>query len=162
MSQSSWTAGAAPQQPGYGQQAAQPQQQQPGYPHQGQPQQGYGQPPPAFAQAAAALPDAAAARGFLGGIIDFSFKSYIAPKLIKVVYALWIVAVVLGMLAGAYNTIDLAFFRSSFHLDALVQLFVLPLAGAGAVVLGRLYCEMLIVLFRIAENLTDMNRKMKE
>jgi fructose-specific phosphotransferase system IIC component len=161
MSQSSWTAGAAPQQPGYGQQPAQQPQQ--GYPHQGQPQQGYGQPAQAYAQAAvAALPDAAAAKGFVGGLIDFSFKSYIAPKLIKVVYALWIVAVVLGMLAGAYNTIDQAFFRSSFHLDALVQLFVLPLMGAGAVVLGRLYCEMLIVLFRIAENLTDMNRKMKE
>lgn len=158
MSQSSWAAGPTPQQQGYGQQAASQQQ----YPQQGQPQQGY-QPAADFGRAAAAaLPDAAAAKGFIGGIVDFSFKSYIAPKLIKVVYGLWIIAVVLGMLAGAYNTIDLAFFRSQFHLDALVQLFILPFAGAGAVVLGRLYCEMLIVLFRIAENLTDMNRKMKE
>jgi hypothetical protein len=161
MSQSSWTAGAGPQTPGYGPQGAQPP--QAGYPHQGQPQQGYGQPAQAFAQAAAAaLPDAASAKGFLGGLIDFSFKSYIAPKLIKVVYGLWIIAVVLGMLAGVYTTIDEAFFLSSFHLEALVRLFVLPVAGAGAVVIGRLYCEMLIVLFRIAENLTDMNRKMKE
>ncbi len=159
MSQSSWTAGPAPQQQGHGQPAAQQQQ---AYPQQGQPQQGY-QPAQAYGQAAvAALPNAAAARGFLGGIIDFSFKSYIAPTLIKVVYGLWIVAVVLGMIAGAYSAIDMAFFRSSFHLEALVQLVLLPLMGAAAVVVGRLYCEMLIVLFRIAENLTDMNRKMKE
>lgn len=160
MSQSSWAAGPTPQSQGHGQPTAP--QHQPGYPQQGQPQQGY-QPAADYGRAAvAALPDAAAAKGFIGGLVDFSFKSYIAPKLIKVVYALWILAVVLGMLAGAYNTIDMAFFHSSFHLEALVQLIVLPVAGAGAVVLGRLYCEMLIVLFRIAENLTDMNRKMKE
>lgn len=99
---------------------------------------------------------------FFGGLFDFSFNNLVATRVLKVLYGLWLVIAVLGMLAGAYSAVDLMFMRYTTHiLEGLVQLVALPFIFAAAVVVGRMYFEVLIVVFRIAENLTDMNAKMK-
>lgn len=166
MNQGGWNGGAAqpgggPQQ-GYGQAPQQPPQGQQGYPA---PQQGY--PPQQGPQVSLpSIPKSAdaagAAKGFGMGLIDFSFTTFIAPKVIKVVYVLLLVAVVLGMLGGAWDAFDYTFLRSDFHFEGLLRFLLLPLMGAGAVIVGRLYCELLVVMFKIAENLVEINRKTKE
>lgn len=178
MSQSGWNQGAPPQ--GYGQQ---PQQQQPqgyGAPPQQQPQQGYGQqpqqqqpqqpyaPPGASQPMGGAMGGAmaglskGAAGGFVAGLIDFSFTNFIATKVLKVLYGIWLLAAGLGVLVGLYGVVDTMFLNkySSFA-QGLVQLIVLPFALAAWVVIGRVYFELLIVIFRIAENLTEINAKTK-
>jgi hypothetical protein len=156
--------GAAPQQ-GYGSppQAGPPQAGPPqaGPPQQGypqQPQQGYAQ--PAYAPAPPA-PGPEMARGFLSGLIDFSFTTFIATKVIKVIYGLALVAIVLGMLGSAWTTFDYTFLRSTFHPEGFLQFVLIPLGGAAAVVAARIYCELLVVIFRIADNLVEINRKTK-
>jgi hypothetical protein len=151
--------GQPPPQQGYG---PPPQQQQPyGAP----PQQPYGAPP---AQGMSQLglgraPDADVARGFLMGLFDFSFTNFIATKVLKVLYGVWLVGIALGMCGGVYGALERAFFsRYSDVGQGLLQLVMVPVMGAGALVVGRIYFELIIVLFRIAENLSEMNRKMKE
>ena len=111
MSQSGWNQGAPPQ--GYGQQPA-PQQ---GYGQPPAPQQGYGQPPQQqapqqqapqpqqpYPQQGAGQPQGGgmaafskgAAGGFIAGLIDFSFTNFIATKVLKVLYGIWLLAAALG------------------------------------------------------------------
>lgn len=163
MSQSAWNPGAGgPQQPQAYPPSPAPSPQ--GYP--AQPPQGYpAQPPQPFAAQVPGMPLAGlgpeAAKSFITGLIDFSFNSFVAPKVMKVIYGLWLVAVGLGMLASFYAGFDRAFLASYNNVgEGLLQIILAPLAGAVAVVVGRVYVEVLIVLFRIAENLTEMNRKM--
>ena len=43
-----------------------------------------------------------------------------------------------------------------------LTLVLAPLAAAATLILGRMYTELIIVAFRIAENLQENNRKTKE
>ena len=162
--------GSAPPQQGYPQpqqqqpyaQPQQPQQQQPYAQPQQPQQQPYAQPQAGYAPTAMHAVDANAAKGFLSGLIDFSFTTFIATKVIKVLYGLLLLAIALGMLGAAWNVFDYMFLRSRFHPEGFIQLVIIPFAGAAAVVVARLYCELLVVVFRIADNLAELNRKTKE
>jgi hypothetical protein len=165
----------APQQ--YGQPQAgygQPPQPQAGY---GQPQGGYGQPqqgaPPQQMQpgpGAYAPPGQGGMAGlqskmpgFVGGLFDFSFTNFITTKVIKVLYGIWILGCVLLVLAGFFGAINLWFFAYRAQiLEGLIMLVLTPIAAALYLVLGRVYMEVLIVLFKIAENLGELNRKTKD
>lgn len=161
----------APQQ-GAPQQYGQP---QGGY---GQPQGGYGQPqgaPPqgGYGQPQGATPGYAPPGpgaslqskmpGFIGGLFDFSFTNFVTTKVIKVLYGIWLLGVVLLLLGGLFGAINTMFLaRYTQPLEGLMMLVLTPIAAALWLVLGRVYMEVLIVLFKIAENLTELNRKTKD
>ena len=162
--------------PGAPQQYGQPQ----GYGQAPQPQAGYGQPagygqapqggaPGAGMQGPAPgyAPPAGGVQskmpGFVGGLFDFSFTNFVTTKVIKVLYGIWILGCVGLILAGFFGAINLWFFAYRAQIvEGLVMLVLTPIAAALYLILGRVYMEVLIVLFKIAENLGELNRKTKD
>jgi hypothetical protein len=141
--------------------------QQPGYPPP-PPEQAYGaQPDPAYQEQAyqnpgqpyeqaggtswpgqpSARPRSAADKGFLGSLFDFSFKSFVTPKLIKALY-------VLLFLWVTFSAIGILVFFAKFGgwqgvLAALIiidPIFILLSLGICRVIL-----EAFMVMFRIYE-----------
>jgi len=132
------------------------------------PQGGYGAPAPAqpsplqpslpSADAAGQMAQQAAV-GFLSAMIDFSFTSYVAPKLAKALYVLVILGAIGVTLAGVGNGISQLFSSYGRIENAVMSVVLAPLTGVGVLILGRLYLEIMCVLFRIAEQLAEINRK---
>jgi hypothetical protein len=131
-------------QPGY------PGQDQPGFP--GQEQTFAGQDHsqwqlPGMQAARPAQPRAAGEKGFLGSLFDFSFKSFVTPKIIKVLYVLftiWTALVALILIIVGFRTGGLA--GGLFMLIIVVPIYVLLTLGVWRVVL-----EAFMVIFRIYE-----------
>jgi hypothetical protein len=106
---------------------------------------------------AAALPG-----GFVAGLFDFSFRTFVATKVLKFLYGLWLAALVLGVIGGAFNAVYTMFFGYRMKIaEGLLMLAILPFAATAWLILGRVYFEAAVALFRIAENLTEMNQKMR-
>lgn len=149
-----------PSQQPYGQQSQQPQQPQTGgYPgvdsggYQQIPGQGYGgqQAQPVYAPAAPA-----AGTGFFGALFDFSFREFITGRIIKVLYILWLIGIGLGVVSGLVSAI--ASMSLNFFVGFLMLLGVL-ISGAIAVLLSRVVLELLIVAFRISEDLSAIRQR---
>ena len=91
------------------------------------------------------------ARGFLSSLFDFSFSSYVTPKLIRVIY---VVVVVVAALTA------LGFLVTAFEINILLGLVTLvilaPLAFLFYVILYRVFLEVVMAVFTIAENTTRM------
>jgi Domain of unknown function (DUF4282) len=157
-------------QPGPGQPG--PGQPGPGQPGPGQPGQGY--PPPTYnpqdqartynpqdqgqgappqwqanqGRATAAAPRPRGEPGFLGSLFDFSFKSMVTPKIIKVLYVLitaWVALLAIIFLVIAFRTGGLA--GGLFTLIIVDPILVLLSLGAYRVVL-----ELCMVIFRLHED----------
>ncbi len=144
-----------PSQQPYGQQPQQPQSggypggqqyyQQPGVPPQ-QPTGGYQQPAPA------------GGAGFFGALFDFSFREFVTSRIIKIVYILWLVMIGFGFLTGLISAISL------MNQDDLGFLGVIMLVGtfvgtAISVLVSRIVLELLIVVFRISEDLSALRQR---
>ncbi len=132
-----------------------------GYPP---PQQHYGggfQPPAPSPQYQVAAPGAAQkqATGFFGSLFDLSFSSFVAPKIIKVLYVLVLILIALGVLAGLGGAV-FALIQGEI-VQALLTLVVLPFAVIIELILARMWTELIIVSFRIAENVQEINQKTK-
>ena len=114
-------------------------------------------PPAALADMQAKMP------GFIGGLFDFSFTTFITTKVVKVLYGLWLLGVAGIVLTGFYAAIDTMFLRHYTHpAEGFMMLVLTPLAAALYLILGRVYMELIIVMFQIAENLTELNRKTRD
>ncbi|MCK6590647.1 MAG: DUF4282 domain-containing protein, partial [Polyangiaceae bacterium] len=98
-------------------------------------------------------------KGFFGSLFDFSFSSYVTTKVLKVIYVLWMLLAVGVLLGGFVQAIDQMTSRYGSILVGLLTLIIAPLAAAMTLILGRMYTELIIVIFRIAENLQEINRK---
>ncbi|MBK8253433.1 MAG: DUF4282 domain-containing protein [Polyangiaceae bacterium] len=164
--------GGAPGAPQYGQQPQQgygaPPQPQ-GYGAPPQPQPGYGQQGmapaggPMYTPPIAGSPAAQKMPAFVSGLFDFTFTNFVTTKVIKVLYGIWllgVVGIILFGFYGAINTMFLAYYTRP--LEGLLMLILTPVIAALYLILGRVYMEVLIVLFRIAENLTELNKKTKD
>lgn len=89
------------------------------------------------------------AGGFFGSLFDFDFKSFVTPKIIKLIFmillvlgAMWTLVVI----AGA--------FRDGTLIGILV-LILSPIIFLIVALFSRVYLELVIVLFRIYEVLRD-------
>jgi hypothetical protein len=128
---------------------------QPGAPQQMQAAPGFA--PPGAGSLQAKMP------GFVGGLFDFSFTTFVTTKVVKVLYGIWLLGVVGIVLFGFYGAIDNMFLRTYTHpAEGLLMLILTPIIAVLYLILGRVYMEVLIVLFRIAENLMELNRKTKD
>ena len=89
-------------------------------------------------------------KGFLGSLFDFSFTSLVSSKLITLFYAILVIVesvVAIGAILKGFST------------GALVGVGVLVVTAVVyllAVIYSRVICEVLIVLFRIHENLVEL------
>lgn len=114
-----------------------------------------GTPPPTPADRARTAPSEEKQKGFIASLFDLSFTSFVTPRIIKVVY-------VLLLLFGALYA--LAIPVSMFVQDQVVAGIVLLLVGSPLIflmsVLGaRIYLELVIVIFRAAEALIEVQKR---
>lgn len=143
-------------QPGYG--AGQPS----GQPPYGAGQPSYGAGPagqsagqaggrPAFAtqQFATAEP-----KGFLGALFDFSFTSFVTPKVVKVLYIL--IVVVVGLSAVGFALSVLA---ANVGLGLIVLLIGAPLYFLVVTALYRITLEFFMVIFRMAQDIRAIRER---
>lgn len=91
--------------------------------------------------------------------MDFSFTSYIAPRLAKLLYGLVILAAIGVVFAGVGNGISQLFSTYGRVSNAVISIALAPLSGVGVLLVGRLYLELVTVMFRIAELLSEINKK---
>jgi Domain of unknown function (DUF4282)/zinc-ribbon domain len=90
-------------------------------------------------------------KGFLASLFDFSFQSFITAKLIKVLYALMTIGNVL---------FALFFIVSGFNQSTevgIVTLILSPLFFLLAMIYARVLLELIIVFFRIHEDVREIN-----
>jgi hypothetical protein len=133
-------------------------QEQPGFP--GQEQTFAGQDHsqwqlPGMPGAHPAQPKADGERGFFGSLFDFSFKSFVTPKIIKVLYVLftiWTALVSLVLLIVGFRTGGMA--GGLFMLIIVVPVYVLLTLGIYRVVL-----EAFMVIFRIYEETRKISER---
>lgn len=97
-------------------------------------------------------------RGFVGSLFDLSFSSFVTTKIIRVLYVLSLVGVVLAagmVLLGSVTggVLGLASDEGGAGVIAMLGGFVMAaLVLFFGVLLARIYMELLIVVFRIAES----------
>lgn len=85
-------------------------------------------------------------QGFLGSIFDLSFTEFITIRIIKFLF-------ILGIIFAAIGTLLLIVTGFSNGIGAgILSLVLSPLIFLVYVLLARIWCEMIIVIFRIAEN----------
>lgn len=86
-------------------------------------------------------------KGFLASLFDFTFTDFITTKIIRILYILWLVAAGIGALVLIVGA-----FAKSAALGLLMLIILAPLGFTITVIYGRVWLEIVIVIFRIAEN----------
>lgn len=84
------------------------------------------------------------------------FDSMITPRIITFVYWLLLIGIVISGLIGVMGAFGTMKYSMMSGLGALV---LVPLAMIGAVLLARIYCEILIVMFKMNEALQELRKK---
>ncbi|MEY2478606.1 MAG: hypothetical protein QOG87_3921 [Actinomycetota bacterium] len=92
------------------------------------------------------------AKGFLAALFDFSFTSLITTKIIKVVYVIFVIFSGLGALAL------FASLAAAGGAGAVVGLILAPIIFLVYVIFARMWLELVIIFFRIAENTERTNQ----
>jgi len=93
---------------------------------------------------------------FFTNLFDFSFSEFIVPQIIKILFGI-------GILASALTA--LWFIIIGFHGSAWVGILAIifsPVIFVISVILVRVYLEVVMVLFRIADNITKMVQEKQE
>jgi Domain of unknown function (DUF4282) len=92
-------------------------------------------------------------RGFLNTLLDTSFSSFITAKFIRVLY---ILVLLLGVAMAFFYLFGLTATLSGFMNGFIAFILAIPLAAictALWVVFMRIWLEIVIVIFRMAENM---------
>lgn len=98
-------------------------------------------------------------KGFFNLLLDFSFQEFVTTRLIKVMYAILLVLIAVGTLVGLAAA--LIGMRDSV-LAGLGLLCLTPLVALLYVIGARVWMELVIVVFRIAENLSELVRLQRQ
>jgi hypothetical protein len=92
-------------------------------------------------------------KGFFARLFDFSFRDFITPTIISILYG--IMMVLAGIVAIGFIVYG---FTQGVGLG-IVFLILSPLIFLLYVIYSRVILEMMVALVRIAQNTTDMLRK---
>ena len=95
-------------------------------------------------------------KGLLGAIFDFSFSEFITTKIVKFLYILAVIGASLTSLVAVVSA-----FSQGFGIGILA-LVLSPLYFLVMVIGARIWLELIIVIFRIAEhvgNIADQGHK---
>ena len=90
-------------------------------------------------------------KGFLASLLDLSFSEFITIRIVRFLY-------VLAMIAAAVFTLGcvISVFVSGETLLGFVALLFSPVIFFLMLTLFRVYMELLIVIFKVAENTTRL------
>ena len=94
-------------------------------------------------------------KGFFGALFDLSFSEFITTKLIKILYIILLVIIAIGLVVGIVGGLVSMFSRGGF-LTGLLTIIMTPIVAVLYVILARMWLELVIVVFRIAENTTEL------
>jgi drug/metabolite transporter (DMT)-like permease len=92
---------------------------------------------------------------FFNALFDFSFKEFVTIKIIKVIYGIGIFFAAIGALAVLVKG-----FQANFLLGILALLLT-PVVFIIYTILVRVYLEVVIVLFRISEDVRTISELKK-
>jgi len=96
-------------------------------------------------------------KNILNVIFDFSFSEFVTTRIIKVLFILAIV------LAGLWALFILAVGLSSGNVGAIITALIMaPLVFFFMVICSRVWLELIIVAFRIAENTARLVEQVKQ
>lgn len=95
-------------------------------------------------------------KSFFGSLFDFSFSSFITPKIIKILFVIGLILVVILTLFY----IILAFV--SHIAFGVVVLILSPIIFLLYMLAVRIYLELLIVIFRIQGDIAEIAHRSKE
>jgi len=93
-------------------------------------------------------------KGFLGTLFDFSFTEFVTTKVIKVLLGLALVVnfiLTISLIVGAFRV---------GWLGGILVLILSPIIYLILMLFSRIYLELIIVIFRIAENLIAIREKL--
>jgi len=97
----------------------------------------------------------------VSGALDFSFNRFIWISVIQRIYIFGIFISVVAAITASIRTVGLFHVKDrDFVVIVLAFMFGAGLSVVNVVIL-RLFCEMLVVVFRIAENTTDIISHLK-
>jgi uncharacterized membrane protein len=94
-------------------------------------------------------------KGFLGALFDMSFSEFVTTRLVKILYILLLILVAIGLVIGLITSVISLFTRGGF-LSGLMGLIFTPIGALIWVIMARVWMEIIIVVFRIAENTSDL------
>jgi Domain of unknown function (DUF4282) len=92
------------------------------------------------------------AKGFLGSLFDYSFSSFVTSRIVKFLYVLTTIIVALWTLL-----LIVVAFHASSTLGVLTLLIFGPLVFLVSMTYARVGLELMIVFFRISENVQSIN-----
>ena len=95
------------------------------------------------------------AKGFFASLLDFSFESFVTPKIIKVIYFILLIGVALGALGILISAISQGF------VAVLISLIVIPIMVVLGAVAIRVYVEIIMLAFKVLETLQRIESKQK-
>lgn len=126
----------------------------PSAPGQGGPGGPYGTRPQGYAAPPPQQPLAPSEKSFFAKLFDLSFRSYITPSIVKIVYILTMIAIVFGWLAFSIAT-----FSQSTGAGLFVLLIAGPIYAFFMLVLMRITLEFYVAVIRIAEDMADLRAR---
>jgi Domain of unknown function (DUF4282) len=93
-------------------------------------------------------------KGFLGALFDFSFTSFVTPKVVKVLYVLIVVVVGLSALGFALSVL-----ATNVGFGLIVLLIGAPLYFLVVTALYRITLEFFMVVFRMAQDIRAIRER---
>jgi hypothetical protein len=93
-------------------------------------------------------------KGFFGALFDLSFSEFITTKLVRLLYILLLILVVIGLVVGIIGGLVTMFTDNFFA--GLVTIVAASIGALISVIMARVWMEIIIVIFRIAENTSDL------
>ena len=94
-------------------------------------------------------------KGFFGALFDMSFSEFVTTKLIKLLYIILLLLIAIALVVAEISGL-VTLFRHGTFLQGLLLVVIAPLGALLYVIVARMWMEIVIVLFRIAENTTDL------
>jgi hypothetical protein len=82
-------------------------------------------------------------QGFFKKLFDFSFKEFITPGIIKIIF--WIAIILIGLSVFSFIVNG---FMEGFG-SGIISLILAPIFGFLGVIIARVYMELIMVFFRI-------------
>lgn len=90
-------------------------------------------------------------KGFFAKIFDLTFSEFVTVKIIKVLFIIGIILATLGALGFLISS-----FASGKFFAIIMGLILSPIIWIVYVIMIRVWLEIIIVIFRIAENTTEL------
>ena len=95
-------------------------------------------------------------RGFFSSLFDISFTSFITSRIIKVIYVLLMIVLVIAVVVLVVQAQNMP------SPAPIVAIIVAPIAFFLYLMLIRVQMEILIVIFRISENVRDIAEELRQ